>query len=362
MNHNPIHDMMHQALRDMVFPGAVLLVGRGRRVLFLESYGMANRFTGQPMTRETVFDLASLTKPLATTLAAARLVETGRMALDEPVATWLPILRGTGKAAMTSRQLLTHRSGFPAHRLFYMVLKGLPAHLRKKAVQNLLKDVPLSYPSGKKTLYSDLGFMLLCRLVEQVAGCPMDRFLADEVYGPLGIDDLFFIDLHAGRRPRRPFAATELCPVRNRLLAGEVHDDNAWFAGGVDGHAGLFGTARAIFGLLRELVAGRVGEGKKKLFSTSLLDDILKGDPELPFTLGFDRPAAINSSAGHYFSTQTVGHLGFTGVSFWMDLKTDMTVVLLTNRVHPFRWCNRLAEFRPGIHDTIMRHFQNHED
>ena len=354
--------MMRQGLHDRVFPGAVLLVGRGEKILFFEAYGTANRFTGEPMTRQTVFDLASLTKPLATTLAVARLVDMGRIALDEPVSTWLPVLRGTDKAGITSRQLLTHRGGLPAHRLFYMSLKKMPVHSRKLAVLRFLRDVQILYSPGQKSLYSDLGFMLLCRLVEQVAGCPMDRFLADEIYGPLGIGDLFFIDLHAGQRPRRPFAATELCPVRNRLLMGEVHDDNAWFAGGVDGHAGLFGTAEAIFTLLRELTTEKMELSEKKLFSAVVLSGMLKGDPALPFTLGFDRPAAEHSSAGNYFSTDTVGHLGFTGTSFWMDLKTETIVVLLTNRVHPFRWQNRLKDFRPRIHDRIMRHFQNHED
>jgi CubicO group peptidase (beta-lactamase class C family) len=357
MNHQPIHDLMQKGLRDHVFPGAVLLVGRGERSLFFEAYGQANRFTGQPMTRQTVFDLASLTKPLATTLAVARLVDKGRIDLDRPVATWLPVLAGSDKAAITPRQLLGHQSGLPAHRLFYMTLKSLPPMLRKASVLDLLIKVPLDYPPGQATLYSDLGFMLLCRIVEQVAGCSLDRYLTDQIYGPMGISDLFFVDLYSGSRPDRPFAATELCPVRNRLLIGEVHDDNAWFVGGVDGHAGLFGTAEAVFGLLRRLVADRCGREATAIFSKPILDEMLRGNPDHHFFLGFDRPAAENSSAGRYFSKDTVGHLGFTGVSFWMDLKTDVTVILLTNRVHPFRWHNRLADFRPQIHDRIMEHF-----
>jgi serine-type D-Ala-D-Ala carboxypeptidase len=357
MNHHPVHDLMQKGLRDHVFPGAVLLVGQGDSQSFFKAYGQANRFTGQPMTRQTVFDLASLTKPLATTLAVARLVDMGRIDLDRPVATWLPALAGSDKAGITPRQLLEHQSGLPAHRLFYMTLKTLPPILRKASVLDLLIKVPLACPPGQATLYSDLGFMLLCRLVEQVAGRPLDRFLMDEIYGPMGIRDLFFVELHSGSRPRRPFAATELCPVRNRLLIGEVHDDNAWFAGGVDGHAGLFGTAEAVFQLLRRLVADQRDRSAVAIFSARILDNMLRGNPENHFSLGFDRPAAENSSAGRYFSKDTVGHLGFTGVSFWMDPKTDVTVILLTNRVHPFRWCNRLAAFRPQIHDRIMEHF-----
>ncbi len=355
MNQHPIDEMMRQGLRDRVFPGAVLLVGRGDEALFFEAYGKANGFDGRSMTRRTVFDLASLTKPLATALAVARLVDLGKIDLDLPAATWLPVLAGTDKAAITPRHLLCHQSGLPAHHLFYMTLKALPPSLRKAAVLDLVAKLPVSGPPGKKTLYSDLGFMLLCRLVERLSGRRMDRFLADEVYMPMGIHDLFFVDLHSPTRPRRPFAATELCPLRNRLLIGEVHDDNAWFAGGVDGHAGLFGTAEAVFRLLRTLVKAHRSPSTAAVFSASILDELFHGNPGHDFSLGFDRPAAEKSSAGNYFSTQTVGHLGFTGVSFWMDLKTNITVILLTNRVHPFRWRNRLAGFRPAIHDRIMK-------
>ncbi|WP_419661272.1 beta-lactamase [Desulfosarcina variabilis str. Montpellier] len=362
MNHHPIDEMMQNGLREHVFPGAVLLVGRGEDTLFFEAYGQANRFNAQAMTRQTVFDLASLTKPLATTLAVASLVDTRQIDLDRPVATWLPGLAQTDKAGITPRQLLCHRSGLPAHRLFYMTLKSLPLVLRKQTVLDLLLAVPLASPPGQVTLYSDLGFMLLCRLVERVAGTSLDRFLADQVYDPMGIGDLFFVDLHSERRSKRCFAATELCPLRGRLLIGEVHDDNAWYAGGVEGHAGLFGTAEAVFRLLRHLVKAQRNPSAAALFSPSIVDEMLYGNPGHHFSLGFDRPAAENSSAGHYFSTQTVGHLGFTGVSFWMDLKKDMTVILLTNRVHPFRWTNRLIDFRPRIHDRVMEHFGIHRD
>jgi CubicO group peptidase (beta-lactamase class C family) len=319
---------------------------------------MANLFTGQPMSRQTVFDLASLTKPLATTLAVARLVDQGRIDLDQPVKKWLPVLGGSDKAAITVRQLLGHQSGFPAHRLFCMTLKSIAPKERKSAVLDLLRQTPLARKPGAATIYSDLGFMLLCRLVEAIAGYPMNHFLKAEIYDPMGLTDLFFVDLTASRRPCRPWAATELCPLRNRLLAGEVHDDNAWFAGGIDGHAGLFGTAESIFRLLRFLVANLRGRGTKSIFSQPILSEVFHGAKQNSLPLGFDRPSVQNSSAGRYFSADTVGHLGFTGVSFWMDLEKDCTVILLTNRVHPFRWNNRLRLFRPDIHNRIMEHFE----
>lgn len=356
MKVDPIDDLMNKGLREHVFPGAVLLVGKGDAQLFLQSYGKADLFSNRSMTPETVFDLASLTKPLATALAVAKLVDRGRIALDRPAADWLPELPGD-KAAITVRQLLCHRSGLPAHRLFCMILKNLDPLERKKAVLGLIAQTPLETPPGISTLYSDLGFMLLCRLVERVAGCALDRFLAEQIYGPMGIDDLFFVRLPTNFSSRHAFAATELCPVRCRLLVGEVHDDNAWYAGGVEGHAGLFGTARAVFFLLRRLAAEHRGLVSTPVLSKKILDFIFKNSFEDHFSLGFDRPAAENSSAGRYFSKNSVGHLGFTGVSFWMDPTTDVTVVLLTNRVHPFRWHNRLVDFRPKIHDRIVEHF-----
>ena len=357
LSRDPIHDLMRQALDERVFPGAVLLVGRAGQVAFFQAYGLANRFTRQPMTRGTVFDLASLTKPLATTLAVASLVDRGRIGLDQPIGPWMPGLSGSDKACLTVRQLLGHRSGFPAHRPFYMTLKKLPPSKRKAVVLDLLRQVPLAHPAGRAGVYSDLGFMLLARLVEAVAGCPLNRFLARDIYSPMGLGDLFFVELADRPPPQRLFAATELCPVRRRLLIGEVHDDNAWYAGGVEGHAGLFGSAEAVFRLLRRLAADYHGRSPQPFFSRQILAELFHGTSNHPFALGFDHPAAHGSSAGNHFSAGSVGHLGFTGVSFWLDLERDCTVILLTNRVHPFRWNNRLHAYRPRIHDRIMEHF-----
>jgi CubicO group peptidase (beta-lactamase class C family) len=340
----------------------VLLAGRGDAPYFFKAYGKANLFTGQPMTRDTLFDLASLTKPLATTLAVARLADEGRIDFDQPLDTWLPALADSDKAAITVRQLLSHQSGFPAHRLFYMTLKSIPQRRRKAASLELLRQTPLACLPGERRLYSDLGYMLLCRLVEQVTACPMNQFLKTEIYDRWGLSELFFVDVSCDQRPHRPYAATELCPLRNRLLVGEVHDDNAWFVGGIDGHAGLFGSAEAIFKLLRCLVADFRGLSPKPIFSMSILSELFPGIRIHRVPLGFDRPSAQNSSAGRYFSVNTVGHLGFTGVSFWLDLDNDSCIILLTNRVHPFRWNNRLVQFRAQIHDRIMEHFEFYSD
>ena len=358
MQSDPINALMQQGLRENVFPGAVLLVGQGEDRLLLSAYGKADIFANRAMTVETVFDLASLTKPLATALAVALLVERGRIGLDQPAAGWLPVLKNSDKARITIRQLLCHSSGLPAHRLFYMQLKSLAPEERKAAVLHHLASTPLTAEPGTVACYSDLGFMLLCRLVEAVAGRPMNAFLEKELYGPMGLTDLFFMDLAAPKRISKPFAATELCPLRNRLLTGEVHDDNAWFAGGVDGHAGLFGTALAVFQLIRNLVAQLGGYASTPLFSQQTLAEFLCGTASHPLPLGFDRPDGEHSSSGRYFSSRSVGHLGFTGTSFWLDLEKDLCVVLLTNRVHPYRWNTRLRQFRPRIHDRFVEQYE----
>ncbi len=363
MDNAAIDRLMHEGLRQKTFPGAVLLAAIGNEPFFFKAYGHADLFSGRPMTPHTVFDLASLTKPLATTLAVASLVRRGMIDLDRPIGHELSIPDHNDKAVITPRQLLCHQSGLPAHRLFYMQLKRLTPKLRRSALLDLLLQTSLDDLPGRRTLYSDLGFMLLCRLIETVAGCRLDRYLMSWVYGPLGLAEaLFFVDLVGGGRPAGNFAATELCPVRNRLLVGEVHDDNAWYSGGVDGHAGLFGTAEAVFRLLRYLVRHPMQPESLQIFSGRMVAEVIYGNHSKALPMGFDRPSCDNSSAGQYFSPSTIGHLGYTGVSFWMDLEKDVCIILLTNRVHPTRWNDRLRQFRPAIHNRIMKQIENHPD
>ena len=333
-------------------------MGRAEQPVLFAAYGSANRFARQPMTRETVFDLASLTKPLATTLAVAFLVDRGRVGLDQPVGRWLPEMSGSDKAGVTIRQLLGHRSGLPAHRPFYMTLKKLPRSRRKPVVLDLLRQVPLAQPPGQRTVYSDLGFMLLGRLVEAVAGCPLNRFLARDIYDPLGLHDLFFVDLADPPPPRRPYAATELCPLRRRLLIGEVHDDNAWYAGGWRGMPVCSvrpGPCLRCCGGWWRITSGR---SPRSFFSSQILNELFHDQSAravMPW--GSTAPRRTDRAPGVIFPVNSVGHLGFTGVSFWLDLDRDCTVILLTNRVHPFRWRNRLTAFPSPIHDRIMEHF-----
>jgi CubicO group peptidase (beta-lactamase class C family) len=350
-----VDSLMKAAIADNVFPGGVVLVAKEDTILFFEAYGNTNIFTKRKMTRDTVFDLASLTKPLATTLAILNLIQSSKLALDQLMGSILTPFQKTDKAQMTIRHLLSHTSGLPAYRPYYKVLGSLPMEKRKQALRTLLLEEPLESPIGKKPVYSDLGFMILNWVVEAVAAQRLDEVVKETIYRPLGIASLFFIDLQSRRIPG-VFAATEQCPWRECLIEGVVHDENAYAAGGIEGHAGLFGTTYNVYHLLATLLRGYHGGVKIDWFETKLVRLFFKRQESANRALGFDMPSDSESSTGNYFSKHTVGHLGFTGTSFWMDLDRAAIVILLTNRIHPTRTNEKIKAFRPKLHNAAMIH------
>jgi len=349
-----VHDLMKRAVAEKVFPGGVLLVSKGDTVLFFRAYGKANIFTGRAMAKDTVFDLASLTKPLATTLAVMKLMETGHLDLDQAIGSYLPGLKGTDKEAIEIQHLLYHNSGLPDYRPYFKALCKLPFVMREARLRAFLIREPLESCIGDQVRYSDLGFMLMHWIIEDVSRMHLDRFVDETIYKPLGLSDLFFIDQRIGP-PHKPYAATEKCPWRNQILEGGVHDDNAYVIGGIAGHAGLFGTAADLNVLTRELLCVYHGQSST-VFRPPLLRKFFKPLYNKERALGFDTPSTRGSSAGKYFSRKSVGHLGFTGTSFWMDLERRIIVILLTNRVHPSRDNDLIKAFRPLLHDAVMAH------
>ena len=342
---------MHQAIEDRVFPGAVLLIQKERTPLYHRAFGVASLDSKRPVTLATVFDLASLTKPLATTLALLLLVQDGRLALTQPLSSILPELAGTAKEKIQIRHLLLHTSGLPAHRPYYRQIEPESREARLKQFDGLLAAEPLEYGIGEKTVYSDIGFMFLRRVVETVTGKRLDRFVAETVFRPLGISPLFFVDSSPGSSGWH-FAATQWCPWRKCLVEGIVSDENAYAAGGIDGHAGLFGTAGAVGDILGELLAVYRGMPNRGVFQQRWVKRFLERDGASPRVLGFDTPTPGASSSGAHFSEKTVGHLGYTGTSFWCDLERGISVILLTNRVHPSTENDRIRLFRPVVHDA----------
>lgn len=348
---NLVAEAMEKGVKGSVFPGAVLLVSRGDDLLFHQAFGLADLATGEEISNNTLFDLASLTKPLATTMAVLNLVQGGKLCLDQTIGDLLPGLQKTDKSGITVDSLLRHCSGLPAHRPYYLDLVGYPREERRDRLRRLIIDEPLVYKPGTTELYSDLGFILLAWVIETISKTRLDLYVRDQIYLPLGIGTLCF--RQSGDPLERGVAATENCPWRGRVMRGEVHDDNAWAVGGIEGHAGLFGTALDVWKLLKELLHGLLFL-KTRLINGVLVRQFAIRKPGLERVAGFDTPSCKNSSSGHLFSASSLGHLGFTGTSFWMDPEKSIIVVLLTNRIHPLRNNEKIRKFRPMIHDLVM--------
>jgi CubicO group peptidase (beta-lactamase class C family) len=358
-----IDQTMKQALADGVFPGAVLLVARGEEVLIQRAYGFAALIPKKrPMSLDTVFDLASLTKPLATTLAVMALVAEGRLGLDQTFEELGEPFLYPGKENVSIRQLLAHTGGLPAYQPYYQRLVESTFADRKRGLRQMVQREPLENRPGTITVYSDLGFVYLEWIVETLRGQDLHGWTRENLYQPLGLDTMGFRPLskETVADPDR-YAATEDCPWRRKVLCGEVHDENTYAVGGVSGQAGLFGTAEEVFLLLRTLKKMHDRARGPGLFDGKLVRTFWQRQPmaaEKGRALGFDVPSQEGSSAGRFFSPHTVGHLGFAGTSFWFDLDRDFLVVLLTNRVHPTRWNERIRLFRPVLHDQIYQVLQ----
>nr|NJM02323.1 serine hydrolase [Desulfobacula sp.] len=354
MNPDRIRQEIEAAISTGVFPGAVLLCALGRRIIFHEAFGMADLFENRKMRKNSIFDLASLTKPLATTLAISKLMEKGRLSLDQKIGDLLPEFQDSDKAHITIDMLLRHRSGLPAHRHYYPVILQSGEQPRH-CLRRLLVKEPLENKAGEKEVYSDLGFMVLAWVIEEVGGRRLDGFVSREIYAPLGLDRLFFMELIPDNEKNKiyqgQFVSTQLCPWRKKVLTGEVDDDNAYAVGGIDGHAGLFGDAPAVYRLCAEIL--EVLQHRPSRVLPGIIKEFVRRDKGFGRVAGFDTPSKEGSSSGRFFSKSSIGHLGFTGTSFWIDPGNGFIVVLLTNRVHPSRSGEGIKKFRPKIHDLI---------
>ena len=367
----PLQKLLEAGVSQGVFTAAVALAGLKGELRWEGAAGALSRDPGAAaVTLDTVFDLASLTKPLATTLALMVLAGRGQLDLATPLgevlpAAWLP----PDKRPLTLRSLLTHRAGLPAWRPFYQEILAAPAPARPALPARLAAATPLEYPPDTATLYSDLGFMLLAAVVERLTGKNLDQFCRESIYRPLGLATLGFIPLPKpaqtiatteNRKPKtenRIYAATEPGLIPGRPPAGEVHDENAWAAGGVAGHAGLFGPGREVFHLVASLWQAYSGE-KTGPLAPAAVQLFLTVPPGADRACGFDIPGPdpATRAAGRFFSPRSVGHLGFTGTSFWLDLDSGQMVVLLTNRVHLGRDDKtKIAAFRPRFHEAASR-------
>ncbi len=345
-NFAKVDSLMNNAIRDSVFPGAVLLVAKRGRVILYKPYGRQTYDkNGIPVTTGSIFDLASLTKVVATTSAAMMLYDEGKLDLDAPVVRYLPQFGNNGKDKITVRNLLLHNSGLPAWVPFYKKLKT------PKQVIDSIMNIHLDFPPGAKYQYSDLGMITLQKIIEKITGTTIDKFLKKRLFKPLGMN-------HTMYNP--PAKYWYYCmPTENdtywrmEQMKGKVHDEAAYLLGGVAGHAGLFSTASDVAKLVYT-VLNHGNYGGLQLFKPSTVDNwTTKQTDQSTRGLGWDTKSRVHSSFGTKFSMNSFGHTGFTGTSVWANKDTKVLVVLLTNRVYPTRKNRKIIKFRPKIHDAI---------
>ena len=364
---DPIADALEAAVAGGVFPGAVLHVRLRGAPVYHRAAGCAALIPArEPARVETIYDLASLTKPLATTTAVLRLVQDGRLRVDDPVQRHVEELKGSAIGEATVYHLLTHSAGLPAWRPLYERIaeedRHTPGVLGGPAAQRmmlaLIMQESLANPPGARSVYSDLGFILLGVLVERASGNALAVYCREAVFEPMGASLFFLGRQSAGSGVATvPDAAliapTEDDPWRGRLLRGEVHDENAHALGGVAGHAGLFGTASAVSAVVGHWLDSYMG--RSRVLPSDLVKQFTRrqeGIAGSSWGLGWDTPSAPSSS-GSRFSAVSFGHLGYTGTSIWIDPIKELEVVLLSNRVHPTRRNEAIKQFRPLIHDII---------
>lgn len=361
-----LRDLCRSGVEQNVFPGcmAAISIGTGhRRQRFVAGAGqLAFQANTQPVNRGTFFDLASLTKPLCTSLCVLQLIKQGKLAWDTLLVDCVKALkRDSDKANISIEHLLTHSSGLKAYRPYFRLFKSVFAKEDKAKLLYYIHHEKIVYQPGSKNIYSDLGYILLGEIIEQQTNKRLDQFFTEQITRKLNLEKhLFFIPLdQAGiRQPLQDCAATEKCPWRGRVMQGEVHDEHCWLLGGVAGHAGLFGNIDGVLGLCELVFDQWLGKGDGSCLLSNQFEQLfIRTNNKLSWYRGFDRPTPGGSSSGRYFSEKSAGHLGFSGTSFWMDPEKEIVVVLLTNRVNPSRKNIKIRSFRPWFHDNIMEHF-----
>jgi CubicO group peptidase (beta-lactamase class C family) len=355
--------LIQRAIDAHVFPGAVIEVGTPEGVLWHEPFGRVTYAADSPATRlDTLYDLASLTKVVATTTLVMRLVEEKRLRLSDRVSDWIPEWSGPGREPVTIRHLLAHSAGLAEWLPLFRTCTG------RAEFEQAICRVALEYAPGSAAVYSDLGFILLGFIVEDAGRAPLNaqfeqvrRAVAGDLppaYPRPSGDAAVIPPPQIGFSPPAGgmmlVAPTEFDPWRGRLLVGEVHDENCWALGGVAGHAGLFGTAAGVGAFARSMLCARLGRGEPiALPETVAAFTERQPEPGSTRALGWDTMAPT-SSCGTRMSPAAFGHTGFTGTSLWIDPAAGFEVVLLTNRVHPSREGDEIRRVRPAVHDSVV--------
>ncbi len=371
-----LDSIMNYWVADSAFPGAQLLVAKDGMIAYDKCFGtLDTSLYSRRVEPTTMYDLASLTKVIATTFAAMKLYGEGRLDLNAPVAKYIPQFGQNGKEKVTITNLLVHDSGLPPdppqylwntsviqpeqlqrllkdpHAFAYPDSFGANFNAAHEAMYDSLYATPLVYETGTKMVYSDVGMIVMARVIEKITGMPLDRFVEDSLYKRLGMTHTMFTP------PSYLWgtcAATEYDSAAGCLLQGVVHDENSRSLGGVAGHAGLFSTSEDIAVYAQLLLNGGVYDGRRYLKSSTISLFTQKQSDLSTRALGWDTKSPEHSSAGKYFSPTSYGHLGFTGTSIWIDPVRKLFVILLTNRVCPSRNNQKDSIVRPIVHDAVI--------
>lgn len=368
-----IQAALDQAAADGVFPGAVLAVRQGGAAIDVYTAGrLSTDEAARAVQAATVYDLASLTKPLSTVTSLVLLMQTGRCQLSDRVDSILPETADSPVGTASLWHLLTHSSGLPGWRGYYERLSPaavIPAadderRIAREALLGMIRDEALIYERGTRSLYSDLGFMLLGMIVERCSGMPLQQFFRDRIAPLAGAAQLGFVPaewlddfLRRARRYGGDVAPTERDVWRGRVLCGEVHDENAASLGGIAGHAGLFGTAEAVLAVTGVWL--QAYHRRPSVLDAVLVNEFARRQTVVlgsSWALGWDTPSPP-SSAGRLLPEVSFGHLGYTGTSVWIDPLHELEIVLLSNRVYPTRKNERIKAFRPLIHELVYREY-----
>ena len=340
-----LDSVVRAAIADGAAPGAAVAVARYGRLVHLKGYGRIDWAPdARPVDEETIYDLASLTKVIGTTTAAMMLEEEGRLDLDRRVAEYLPEFSDPAKAPITVRMLLTHRGGLEAFARLFTEYRGREQYLEQ------INRRPLAAQPGTTTIYSDWDLILLQAIIERITAQPLDVFLNETLFRPLGMEHTVFLP-HSALRPW--IAPTERDATRGGLIWGEVHDPNAWAIGGVAGHAGLFSTASDLAVFAQMMLNEGEYAGRRYLQPATIARWTAPQVAGSSRALGWDTPSG-QSSSGRFFGPRSFGHTGYTGTSIWLDPEKGLFVVLLTNRVNPTAENQKHAPLRRAVADAVQ--------
>jgi CubicO group peptidase (beta-lactamase class C family) len=351
---------LRSCVSEGVAPGAVVGLWDARTpdTGWVASIGQRRQLpSAQPMEPDTVFDLASVSKVYATASLAALLVEREWIQWNTPIRA---VFGSYAFPDIQVRHLLSHTAGFAAWEPYYQKVQGafgkdlwkISVADRQAAMRKLIFAVSPEVRVETRAVYSDISFLLLGFLLEEVTQMPLDRAVSTLLWGPLGIENSFYqrVTQSVIRGRDEEIAATEDCPWRGGVLQGQVHDDNCWAMGGYAGHAGVFGDVRDLLHFSRRMLGGFLSRSVLQAAWTRV-----SKPAGCERTLGWDTPSGEAPAASELFSKASVGHLGFTGTSLWIDPQAEVVVALLTNRVHPSRENIRIRAFRPVMHRALRQ-------